>query len=230
MNTTTFDTWLVNGNITIFCGSHTDSFKKDILASCLYGELLAAQKSSNRAVSWPVYTDFVQKIGWAVNSRSTQHLAFENSSLLNAIEQSTGNSLPQDERQSLTHAFAQLLILEPDSPAIRTFLKKLETNAIEIKKADTEAAASTATLLTIIRNDKNVVTQQLAFETSNELAIDILDQPVLSASNDQRTNCWQLCSSLDEHQYNRVRDDILKKLGNKMKTELLHLSASAGLD
>jgi len=223
------DIYIVNGNITIFCGSHTDSFKKDILASSLYCELVAAKESRNREVSWSTYTATVQKIGWTVNSRATQQLAFENSSLLTVIEQSTESALPQDERQALTHAFAQLIKLEPDSPAISTIVEKLQSNAT-VSKANPDTAVSTAVLLTIIRNDKTVVTQQVAFEVANGLAIDILDQPVLSASNDRQTNCWQLCTLLDGSQYNEVRDDVLKKLGNKMATELLHIPAPLGLN
>ncbi|WP_223466350.1 MULTISPECIES: hypothetical protein [Pseudomonas] len=222
MKETTIDTWLVNGNITIFCGSHTDSFKKDILASSLLGELVAAQKSRHREVSWPTYTDTVQKIGWTVNSRTTQQLEFENSSLLNIIEQSAGSALPQDERQALTNALDQLANLQSDSPAIKAIVEKLQRNAT-LSNTTTDILVSTAILLTIIRNDKTVVTLQVAFETAQEIAIDILDQPVLNATNEHKTNIWLMSTLLDGRQYNRVRDDILKKLGSRMETELLQI-------
>ncbi|KJZ47530.1 hypothetical protein [Pseudomonas fluorescens] len=228
MKETTIDTWLVNGNITIFCGSHTDSFKKDILASSLLGELVAEKKSKNREVSWPTYTDTVQKIGWTVNSRANQQLEFENSNLLNIVEQSAGSALPQDERQALANALAQLVNLQSDSPAIRTIVEKLQRNAT-VSNTTTDILVSTAVLLTIIRNDKTVVTLQVALETAQEIAIDILDQPVLNTTNEHKTNVWLMSTLLDGRQYNRVRDDVLKKLGKRMETELLQIHAPTGL-
>jgi len=228
MKKTTFDTWLANGNITIFCGSHSESFKKDILASSLLGELVADQKSSHRASSWPTYTDTVKKIGWIVNSRATQYREFANSNLLNVVEQSAGSTLPQDERQALANALAQLVNLHSDSPAARTIVEKLQRNAT-VSSTITDTPVSTAVLLTIIRNDQTVVTLQLAFETVNGIGIDILDRPILSAINDCKTNSWLMCSSLDGRHYNQVRDEVLKKLGRNIETKLLHISAPAGL-
>jgi len=228
MKKTAIDTWLINGNITIFCGSHTDSFKKDILASSLLGELVAAQKSKTREVSWPTYIDTVQKIAWTVNSRETQQLEFENSSLLNIVEQSAGSALPQNERQALANALVQLVNLQSDSPAARTIVEKLQQNAT-VSNTTPDTLVSTAVLLTIIRNDKTVVTLQVAFKTDQEITIDILEQPVFNSTNEHKTNIWLMSSVLDGRQYNRVRDDVLKKLGNRMETELLQIHVPTDL-
>ena len=228
MKKTAIDTWLINGNITIFCGSHTDSFKKDILASSLLGELVAAQKSKTREVSWPTYIDTVQKIAWTVNSRETQQLEFENSSLLSIVEQSAGSALPQNERQALANALVQLVNLQSDSPAARTIVEKLQQNAT-VSNTTPDTLVSTAVLLTIIRNDKTVVTLQVAFKTDQEITIDILEQPVFNSTNEHKTNIWLMSSVLDGRQYNRVRDDVLKKLGNRMETELLQIHVPTDL-
>jgi len=228
MKKTVIDTWLINGNITIFCGSHTDSFKKDILASSLLGELVAAQKSKTREVSWPTYIDTVQKTCWTVNSRATQQLEFENSSLLSIVEQSAGSALPQNERQALANALVQLVNLQSDSPAARTIVEKLQQNAT-VSNTTPDTLVSTAVLLTIIRNDKTVVTLQVAFKTDQEITIDILEQPVFNSTNEHKTNIWLMSSVLDGRQYNRVRDDVLKKLGNRMETELLQIHAPTDL-
>lgn len=228
MKETVSDTWLVNGNIMIFFGPHTDSFKNDILTSSLFGELVAEQKNSPRATSWSTYTDTVIKFGWIVNNRAAQQLEFENINLSSVVEQSAGSAIPQDERQALAIALAQLVNLPSDSPAIRTIVEKLQKNAIVSTTKDTPV--STAVLLTIIRNDKTVVTLQVAFETLHEISIDILDQPVLSAGNDRQTNSWLLCSLLDERHYNLVRGDVLKKLGLNVETRLLQIPVPADLD
>jgi len=228
MKKTAIDTWLINGNIAIFCGLHTDNFKNDILASSLLGELVAAQKSRNREISWLIYTDTVQKIGWIVNSRATQQLKFENSSLLNIVEQSAGSALPQDERQALANALVQLVNLQSDSPAVRTIVEKLQQNAT-VSNTTPDTLVSAAVLLTIIRNDKTVVTLQVAFKTDQEITMDILEQPVFNSTNEHKTNIWLMSSVLDGRHYNRVRDDVLKKLGNRMETELLQIHAPTDL-
>ncbi|MGE8152360.1 hypothetical protein ACQKP5_14055 [Pseudomonas vancouverensis] len=221
---TAFDTWLVNGNITIFCGPHTDSFKKDILASSLFGELVASQKSSSRVASWSTYKETVQKIGWTTNSQSSRRFEFKKLSLLNIARQSTSNYLSQDEQQAVTKAMSQLAELQPDSTAITTIVKKLESNAIE-GKDNTNAVISTAALMTFVRSNKTVITQQVTFATDHEPGVGLLDQPVLSAIEDRQTNCWQLRSLLDDRHYSQVREDILKKLGHNIETKLLHIHA-----
>ena len=224
MKKTLLDIYLVNGNITIFYGSHTDSFKKDILVSSLLGELVASKESDNRELSWPTYTGTVQKIGWTTHNRETQQLKFENSSLFNIVEQCTKSALSQNERQVLTNALEQLARLQPDSPAARAIVEKLERNAT-VSDANKDTPLSTAALMTLIRNDKTVVTLQVAFETVQEIAIDILDQPILSFTHERKTNIWLMNSTLDERDYNQVRDYVLKKVGLNIETNLLHINA-----
>lgn len=223
--TTRFDTWLVNGNITIFCGSHTDSFKKDILASQLLGELIANKKSNNRETSWPTYKETLQKTGWITNSQSSRRLDFNRISFVKVATQSAGDALTLDERQALTSAMAQLASLPPASVAMRTIIHKLESNVVE-SQLDTDTVTSTAALFTIVRGNKTVVTQQVTFETALSLCVDMFERPILSASKDRRTNSWQLCSVLEEKIYSRVRDEVIKKLGSNIETNLLHVQAT----
>jgi len=229
MKKTISDTWLVNGSIMIFCGPHTDTFKNDILMSSLLGELVAERNNSSSETSWSAYTGTVIKTGWMLNSRETQQLEFENINLSSVVEQSAGSALPQDERQALAIALAQLVNLPSDSPAIRAIVEKLQKNAT-VSNTTTDTPITTAVLLTIIRNDKTVVTLQVAFETLHEISIDTLDQSVLSTGNDRQTNSWLLCSLLDERQYNSIRNDVLKKLGRNIETRLLQIPVPADLD
>ncbi|MNN13484.1 hypothetical protein D3C81_1265190 [compost metagenome] len=217
METSAFDSYLVSGNITIFVGSHTDNYKKDILASSLLAELVAGQQSNDRIVSWPTYTDTLKKVGWILNSRSSQRIEFINSSLFDVIDESVGSALSQDNRKELANAFSQIAALSNDSPAYKEIVEKLQKNA----KANT---ASSAALLTIVRNDKTVVTLQVTFETAEALATNILNLPVLNAITDRKTNVWMVCSALDARHYNDVRSEVLKKLGRKIETEILHIN------
>ncbi|MDN4547865.1 MULTISPECIES: hypothetical protein [unclassified Pseudomonas] len=216
MKTSAFDSYLVSGNITIFVGSHTDNFKKDILASSLLAELVAEQQSNDRIASLPTYTDTLKKVGWILNSRSSQRIEFINSSLFDVIDESVGSALSQDNRKELANAFSQIAALSNDSTAYKEIVEKLQKNA----KANT---ASSAALLTIVRNDKTVVTLQMTFETAEALATNILNLPVLNAITDRKTNVWMVCSALDARHYNDVRSEVLKKLGRKIETEILHI-------
>ena len=217
MDIRAFDSYLVNGNITIFFGSHTDSFKKDILASSLLAELVAGQQSNDRIVSWPTYTDTLKKVGWVFNSRSTQRIDFINASLFDVVDESVGGTLSQDNRKELANAFSQIAALSNGSPAYEKFVEKLQKNA-------NATTASSAALLTIVRNDKTVVTLQVTFETDEALATNILNLPVLNAITDRKTNVWLVSSALDTRQYNDVRSEVLKKLGRKIETEILHIN------
>jgi hypothetical protein len=216
MEHTVFDSYLVNGNITFFCGPHTDSFKTDILASSLLAELIAGQQSSNRVVSWSTYTDTVKKVGWILNSRSTQRIEFKKNSLFDVVDQSAGNALSQNDRAALANALSQLAAFPDSSPVCKKIVEKLQENA-------NGTTTSTAALLTIIRTDKTVVTLQVTFQTADTIGMDILNQSVLNAIPDNKTNTWLTCSSLDTRQYNDVRSEVLKKLGRKIETEILHI-------
>lgn len=225
MSKTTFDTWLVNGNITIFCGPHADDFKKDILSSSLLSELVASQEPASPELVWSLYTGTVQKIAWIVNSRGNRRLDFDNSSLLGLVAQCAGSDLPTEERQALANAWVELTKLQPDSPAIRAIVDKLQKNATVSEPSNT-TAVSTAAMLTIVRIDKTVVTLQVTFETPHGLVSDLLDQPVLNAIGNDRANSWKLCCRLDGRHYNQVRADVLRKLGRNLETKLLHIPAA----
>ena len=223
MDTSTFDLYLVNGNITIFCGIHTDKFKNDILNSSLYAELLATQRRGDREALWLTYTELVSQFKWVINSRETQRTVFDNSSLLKRLTQSAGSALPHNEQPIVTTAFSRIKKLERDSLIINTFIEKLNANGAA-------ATGRTHALLNIVRKDKTVLTLQLSFETAKVIDIDILDKPVLKSINDGKTNIRLLRSSLNELQYNEVRETVINKLGNKIITDLLHIPTPSQLN
>ena len=132
------------------------------------------------------------------------------------IDESVGSALSQDNRKELANAFSQIAALSNGSPAYEKFVEKLQKNA-------NATTASSAALLTIVRNDKTVVTLQVTFETDEALATNILNLPVLNAITDRKTNVWLVSSALDTRQYNDVRSEVLKKLGRKIETEILHI-------
>jgi hypothetical protein len=210
------DTYLVSGNITVFCGYHAASFKSDILNTSLYAQLVAAQRGIDRESYWSAYTEILSKLCGPANSRAFQRMEFDCISLLGIAEQCAGSLLPANERRALANAFLQIIQLKSDSPAVNTFIRKL--------RASTSSTGDTTTLLTIVRQDKTLITLQIAFAT-DEIAIDVLDQPVLKAAKDGKTNIRLLRSSLDESHYSPFRAEIIKKLGQKIETDLLHIQS-----
>jgi hypothetical protein len=227
MNEKPVDIYLVSGNITLFCGSHTEQFKSDILNSSLYAELLAARKSNDRDLSWTTYSDTLTKLKWVINSRVAERSEFNNSSLLELVTESADSYLPAYEHQAIVDAFSTLKELPADSLAIETLLNKLKVNAAVSGDRKIAPLASvpvtTAMLLTIVRQDKTVLTLQIAFNTTAGIAIDLLEEPVLKAIKNAKNNVRLLRSSLDKTQYEQIRDTVITKLGSKIKTELLYV-------
>lgn len=228
------DLFLVSGNITLFCGSHADDFKNDILHSSLFGQLVSEKPDNTPTLSWTTYTDTLSNIGWIISNRGSQHFESDTSSLFNIVEQTAGHTLSDYERRALANAFSELKKLPRDSLPIKIIVNKLQANSSIISEKTqsppTETLLTTVALLTIVRHDKTVVTLRISFETTNVLDIDILDQPILKTGKDGKTNIWSLSSSLNERQYNKFRDTVTKKLGRKIATDLLHIRASAILD
>ncbi|VVP84795.1 hypothetical protein PS914_02554 [Pseudomonas fluorescens] len=223
MDKSIFDVYLVNGNITIFCGAHPDEFKINILNSSLYAELVATQSSNDAEASWLTYTNILSNLEFTVHSRERQRIEFSNESLLNIIKQHTENVLTPDEIQIVIDVFSRIKKTDSDSLAIKTIIDKFNTNIT----ADT---AGTHALLTIVRKDKALLTLQISFKTTGVIDIGILDKPVLKSIDDKKNNIRILGSSLDERKYNEVRDTIIQKLGSKIETGLLHTLTSSKLN
>lgn len=229
MGTLTFDTYLINGNITVFCGSHAEQLKKDILNSSLLGELASlSNRSDSREMLWSDYVESVGKIGWITKSRELKRQEFSTKSLWRIIDSSVGGSLTKEEKHALLHAFLQLKKPGSQSPAIKFIVDNLKSNTFVVDGESntikaTKAAVATSVRLTIVRSNACIVTLQVAFNTNNGINIDFLDQPVLNAVPDGKPNTWLLVSSLNTHQYDNLRAAVIKKIGNHINTDLLHV-------
>ncbi|MGE8068528.1 hypothetical protein [Pseudomonas sp. NPDC089569] len=233
MDTPLFDIHLINGNITLFIGAHTEPFKKDILNSSLLGELASISKQSNsKELLWADYVDTVGKIGWIIKSREFKRQEFPTKCLLKIVELGMGSLLSKEEKQTLATAFSQLKKTEGHSSAIKSFLDKLHTNAFVANEettapGSTQSPVATSTRLTLITHNASIITLQVAFKTRDGIGIDILDQPLLDTIKDGNTNLWLMVSSLDARQYENVRATVIKKIGNRINTDLLQVAKSA---
>jgi hypothetical protein len=232
MNTDNIDIYLINGNITLFIGAHADNFKNDILHSTLYANLLATREGNDQEMWWQTYTHTLNKFDYTLNSRAVRRLEFHKARLLNIAVQGMGSILSEKEQQALSSVFSELETLAADSSAREAIIARLRANAYDESgdSADPRTKiqpVSTATLLTIVRNDKTLLTLQISFETTDLITPDILNQPVLTTIKDGNKNFRLIRSSLDEHKYSQIRESIVKKLGKKLQTDLLHLNVPA---
>jgi hypothetical protein len=221
------DIYLVSGNITVFFGQHTEAFKKDILHTSLCGHLLS-QKLNDGLTSWSTYTGTLKKLDWIGSSSELKFLKFENSSLLNIIDLCTGKTLKTNERAILDTILIKLARLPSDVPAAKSITNRLELNASDVSyttgsRSPFKQSYATSVTLTIVFDNKKVATLQVSFKTDDLIGLDILTNPTLKAL-DEVYNSRLLISTINEHRYNTRRAQIAKKLGDKMLTELLHIT------
>lgn len=229
------DIYVVDGNITIFCGSHSNEFKSDILHSSLYSQLVANTESSAPATRYNFYKNLLEKLHWQTDKLENNSTKNIQSSIFSIAEFALSSTVQQNELQQLAMAFSAINKLPGDSPVIEAIINKIQAGhllCLDSSKADPieETLLTLSTLLTIVRNDKSLVTLQVSFQTTKAVTIEMLDQPIPVEAMPGNTETRLWCSHLIEGQYSAARDEIIKKLGSKAKTHLLHVSASALLD
>jgi hypothetical protein len=231
------DIYLVKGNINVFCGAPTEEFKKDILYSSLFGELVTSSKlTDSPQLSWSNYVDTVSKIGWATKSRELKRYEFATEQLFDLVKQSTGLLLTKEEQQTIHNACLVLKETCAQSPTLsKNILDKFHANtfvAIEDERslASAKQAVTTSIRMTIVCLNANIVTLQVAFKTNDGIRIELLDQPILDSIKDGKSNMWLLVSSLDAHQYDNFRTAVIKKIGHRINTDLLHVPTPAPED
>jgi hypothetical protein len=219
-----FDMYLINGNITIFCGTHTENYKNDILNSSLLGELVTTSKHPRQPdLLWSSYVKTVNQIGWITKSREFQRFEFSSKSLLNIANLGLGSYLTKEEKQTLLNAFLHLKKPPTQSTVQKAILDKLQTNTFVAENETTSLPIATSTRLTVVLGNATVITLQIAFKATNELTIDMLVQPILDSIKDGKSNTWLLVSSLDAREYDKFRATVIKKIGTHINSDLLHV-------
>lgn len=83
MTSTESDIYIADGNITIFLGLHSNTFKEDILHSSLLGSLVS-NSSSIASEDWMrSYTKILGSIFWITKSQRTQTPEISSASIYN---------------------------------------------------------------------------------------------------------------------------------------------------
>jgi hypothetical protein len=226
------DIYVVDGSITIFCGSPTNEFKNDILYSSLLSQLIANTEGNSPETWFNAYKTLLGKFYWGTKTIDNQRKASTSSSIFSIINLALSNALNSSELQQLAKAFEMIKQLPSHSPVIEAIINKIQPGHLlrlsESKVDPIKASLLTVNaLLTIVRNDKSLVTLQVVFQTTNIIDIGILDQPLPTEAIQGNTDTRLLCGHLMENQYSTVRDLVIQKLGSKPKTNLYHVNTEA---
>lgn len=235
MNYLTPDTYIADGNITLFCGSHSESFKKDILHSSLLGQLVANTSTVNNTHPNTWFASYRKTLGnlfWNLKSLGNSSIKNEPSSILSLAQIGLSGILQREQLQQLANAFSIIKQLPDDSPAIEAILNKIQrenisTAGIGDDRRDENPTFTVSTLLTIVCENKTIISFQVSLETSHAVDITILDQklPKKIILGDPETTLWS--TYLIEDKYTSVRNQIIGKLGTKTKTNLFQISPPA---
>jgi len=226
MGTIPIDSYVSGGTITLFLGSHPPELKNDILHSDLYSKLVAQLKGNDRELSWSSYTSTLSKLQWTVRSREFFRSEFGTTSGAHVITKTLESSLSRPEQLALSKAFRELRDLPVGSPAKKAIFERLRLN-IFFGNTDTPSTPySTAFLFTVVRPDTSLLTVQVSFESNSALDMNIFTSPTLQPIADGKSNIRLINCYLSEKNYSQYRDSIIKKLGSKIETELLHVQAS----
>lgn len=221
------DTYLTNGNITIFLGEHTKQFKDDILHTHLYAQLFAAMRGTDKNTTWSAYEQMVSNLYWITKSTEQRTIDFRNTSLLSIVQQNVRPALQEDDMHAIAITFSGLKKIPADSEIIKTLIKKIQsscgTTSSQSFPEHSKTTASAHTMLTIVCKNKTVISLQISFSTTNPFDTNILDQPILNSIKAEKNNFRMLCSTLEQKAYQEIREVIIDKLHDKTKTELFQI-------
>lgn len=219
------DTYIVDGNITIFLGSHSETFKQDILYSSLLGHLVSNSHSIASDTWMSSYKKTMGPLFWVTKSTAQQLMKKQSASVLKFAEPALSGHLSIAELKGLTDAIGIIKNLPKDSDAIAALL-----NRIQLDNDSQPSITTVCPLLTVVSANKTVISFRLVFDTSHSVDIAILDEELSQkvVLNGPQTTQWS--AYLAEEKYASVRDKVIDKLGSKIKTNLHHLTPPEDAD
>lgn len=229
MPSTAPDIYVVDGNITLFYGVHSDNFKKDILHSSLLAQLSA---NSTPDTWFAAYKKTLNTLFWELKSFENRTIKKEPSSFLTLAKIGLSSALQEEQLQQLGHAFSIIKQLPDDSPIIKAILNKTQRENVPAAHPGSlipgeKTTFTISTLLTIVCENKTTLSFHLSFKTSRAVDITILDQAISQKTilGDPETVLWS--THLLEDKYEAVRNKVIGKLGSTVDTHLFHLDPAA---
>ncbi|WP_095052913.1 hypothetical protein [Pseudomonas sp. Irchel s3b2] len=219
------DTYIVDGTITIFLGSHSETFKQDILYSSLLGHLTSNSHSIASNTWMSTYKKTLGTLFWVTKSTATQLIKKQSASILKFAEPTLSAHLSTAELKELTVALGIIKNFPKNSDAIAALL-----NRIQLDNDSQPSITTVCPLLTVISANKTVISFRLVFDTSHPVDLAILDEELSQkvVLNGPQTTQW--LTYLAEDKYASMRNKIIEKLGSKIQTNLYHLTPPEDAD
>lgn len=219
----TADTYIVDGNITVFLGQHSETFKQDILYSSLLGSLVsnAHDIASNTWIN--NYQKTLGNLFWTTQRISTESPGAQSASILTFVEPILARHTSKAEIQRVIDAFDTVKKLPEDSEALIAL-----SNRIQRSHDSPPSVNTVCPLLTVVSANKEVISVAVAFDTDLPVGIAILDEALPEKEIISTPQVSQWITYLSEKKYAAVRDKIIEKLGSKISTHLHHLTPPEG--
>ncbi|MCK1793383.1 hypothetical protein [Pseudomonas violetae] len=226
MDTILSKIYALGGNITILLGRRPDQMEKDVLNSTLYSTLLSQKLKHDDESRWLNHVNLLGNLSWTFTERSTSRQQFIKTTLPHLIDTLDENFLSGPEQQAVREAFHQLQQLPADAPGLAAAINRLNQNTRRVSTGSRTTEATTIEL-SILRQDNLMLTLQIIFESIANIDPDIFCSTLISATNEKNNNFRYLTCYFSGNKYDESRQEIIKKLGSKLKTELVHIQDSA---
>jgi hypothetical protein len=211
------DIYIVDGHITLFLGLHPEQFKENILHASLLASLIA----NGTAERWlSSYTTSLGRLFWESGKFKNSRRPKSPSSVLKIATNALSEELSEKQLQQLKTALSIVTQLPSESPASNAFLSRIQTE--KPPALEEFPSFNVSTLLTIVCENKKIVSLQLSLETSKKVDITFLEQPIRETLilGDIETSLWS--TRLIEDKYASIRNQVFAKLGSKARTHLFH--------
>lgn len=225
MSIITSKVYSAGGNIFILLGSRPTQLEEDILTSTLYSTLLSQKTGTDQQSRWLNYNNTLGNLSWTLSDRATARREFAESTLPELIDSLTEGYLTSPERQAVSETFDKLQKI-PDSAGVMTAITQLEQNTQLVSRKTPKLQTITIDL-SIITHQNTLLTIQITFDTTSALSSDIFCLTPISAAPNKNNNIRQFSYYFSDTKYAPIRNEIVRKLGSKITTELVEIEDPA---
>ncbi|VVQ09023.1 hypothetical protein PS938_03364 [Pseudomonas fluorescens] len=219
------EVYVVDGNITIFLGSHAETLKQDILHSSLLAHLVTSSSAALDDRLSP-YRKFLGSIFWTTKNSGSQILKKQPTSLLTLIELALQDFLSASQKAQISECLTSIKRLPDQSNATEAILNKLQFNSPNTNNLNTESTINIHPFLTIILENKTIISIQISLNASHPVNISFLDEHLDKEDilSDLKISKWT--AYLEQEKYNSIRKTVIDKLGSKIKTDLIQVEVT----
>nr|WP_180204048.1 hypothetical protein [Pseudomonas sp. SbOxS1]NYU03873.1 hypothetical protein [Pseudomonas sp. SbOxS1] len=222
MTDITLDTYVVDGNITLFLGEHSSSFKNDILNSSLLAHLVSNPNGIASDAWFYSYKKLLGSLSWILKSQGTQTPKKQSASLVSLTKLALSRYLSATQLKNITDCLSKIKLLPDDSESLSAILNRIQST----EESDKKTITTVCPLLTIVREDGMVISSLIRFKTATPVDIAIFDEELSSSKIIDTPEINQWVTYLEENSYANIRNTVIQKLGSKIKTRLFHLDAA----